>query len=124
MPGNPPLSQMEVFDSPAGIRIEPVYGGWKKMRDEADAPADIQPLRDVDVKELDQTLFKETYLPAAVSPDVLAENTRTTEEQMASLRLVDLGPPLGSDRVGCSDLGKETLVALGWGVCHFSAPCR
>jgi hypothetical protein len=29
-----------------------------------DAPEDIQPLRDADIKELDQTLFRETYLPA------------------------------------------------------------
>jgi len=43
-------------------------------------------------REPDQTDFKEVYLPAAVSHDVLAENTRTLEEQMASLRLVGLGP--------------------------------
>ncbi len=72
-----------------------------------DAPADIQPLRDVDVNELDQTLFKEIYLPAAVSPDVLAENSRTTAEQMASLRLVDLGPPLVPSVLGVLILGKK-----------------
>ncbi|MBI5589147.1 MAG: putative DNA binding domain-containing protein [Deltaproteobacteria bacterium] len=77
-----------------------------------DAPADIQPLRDVDIKELDQTLFKETYLPAAVSPDILAENTRTTEEQMASLRLVDLGPPSVPTVLGVLILGKRPSLHL------------
>lgn len=72
-----------------------------------DAPADIQPLRDVDIKELDQALFRETYLPAAVSAEVLAENSRTTEEQMASLRLVDLGPPLVPTVLGLLVLGKK-----------------
>jgi len=72
-----------------------------------DAPADIQPLRDVDIKELDQTLFREIYLPAAVSPDVLAENSRTTEEQMASLRLVDIGPPVVPTVLGLLVLGKR-----------------
>ena len=63
-----------------------------------DAPGDIQPLRDVDIKELDLTLFREIYLPAAVSAEVLAENSRTLEEQMASLRLVDLGPVMATIR--------------------------
>ena len=72
-----------------------------------DAPGDIQPLRDVDIKELDQTLFRETYLPAAVSAEVLAENSRTLEEQMASLRLVDLGPPLVPTVLGLLVLGKR-----------------
>ncbi|RJQ52250.1 MAG: transcriptional regulator [Desulfobacteraceae bacterium] len=72
-----------------------------------DAPADIQPLRDVDIEELDQALFKEVYLPAAVSPEVLAGNSRTSEEQMASLRLVDFGPPLTPTVLGLLVLGKR-----------------
>lgn len=72
-----------------------------------DAPADIQFLRDVDVKELDQTMFKEFYLPAAVSPEILAENSRTTEEQMASLRLIDLGPPSIPTVLGVLILSKR-----------------
>lgn len=72
-----------------------------------DAPADIQPLRDVDINELDQTLFREVYLPAAVNRNVLAENSRASEEQMASLRLVDLGPPLVPTVLGLLVLGKR-----------------
>ena len=33
--------------------------------------------------------FKEQYLPAVVSRDVIAQNQRTTQEQLASLRLFD-----------------------------------
>jgi ATP-dependent DNA helicase RecG len=77
-----------------------------------DAPADIQPLRDVDISELDQTLFREIYLPAAVSPDVLAENSRTPEEQMASLRLVDLGPPVVPTVLGLLVLGEKPSLHL------------
>lgn len=72
-----------------------------------DAPADIQPLRDVGMEELDQTLFREVYLPAAVNPTVIAENQRTPEEQMASLRLVDLGPPVVPTVLGILVLGKR-----------------
>ena len=77
-----------------------------------DAPADIQPLRDVDISELDQTLFREIYLPAAVSLDVLAENSRTPEEQMASLRLVDLGPPVVPTVLGLLVLGEKPSLHL------------
>jgi ATP-dependent DNA helicase RecG len=72
-----------------------------------DAPADIQPLRDADIKELDQTQFREVYLPAAVSSTILAENLRKPEEQMASLRLVDLGPPIVPTVLGLLVLGKR-----------------
>lgn len=77
-----------------------------------DAHADIQPLRDVDISELDQTLFREIYLPAAVSLDVLAENSRTPEEQMASLRLVDLGPPVVPTVLGLLVLGEKPSLHL------------
>jgi ATP-dependent DNA helicase RecG len=77
-----------------------------------DAPADIQPLRDVDVKELDQTMFKEFYLPAAVSPEILAENSRTTEEHMASLRLIDPGPPSVPTVLGVLILSKKPSWCL------------
>ena len=72
-----------------------------------DAPSDIQPLRDVSIRELDQAIFREVYLPAAVSSAVLAENSRTPEEQMASLRLVDLGPPVVPTVLGLLVLGKR-----------------
>jgi len=72
-----------------------------------DAPADIQPLRDADLAELDGGLFRDVYLPAAVSDEVLAANNRIPEEQMASLRLVDLGPPVVPTVLGLLVLGKR-----------------
>lgn len=77
-----------------------------------DAPADIQPLRDADVNELDQALFRDVYLPAAVNPEILAGNSRTMEEQMASLRMVDLGPPLVPTVLGILILGKAPSMQL------------
>ncbi len=72
-----------------------------------DAPADVQPLRDADLDELDQELFREAYLPAAVSAAVLAENQRAPLDQMASLRMVQLGPPTVPTVLGMLVLGKE-----------------
>lgn len=39
--------------------------------------------------DLSLTAIRETYLPAAVAPEVLAENGRTFEEQLLGLRLID-----------------------------------
>ena len=41
------------------------------------------------VGDLDVELFRSTYLPAAVDADVLAENERSFEQQLASLGLLD-----------------------------------
>ena len=72
-----------------------------------DAPFDIYPLREADLGDLDENLFREAYLPAAVSPAVLAENNRTAPEQMASLRLVELGPPPVPTVLGLLTIGKQ-----------------
>ena len=78
-----------------------------ERRRHRDAPFDIYPLREADLGDLDENLFREAYLPAAVSPAVLAENNRTAPEQMASLRLVDLGPPPVPTVLGLLTIGKQ-----------------
>ncbi len=70
-------------------------------------PYDVFPMRDIDVAELDVALFNEVYLPAAVSPDIVARNNRDVFEQMAALRLVDLGPPVVPSVLGMLVLGKR-----------------
>ena len=42
-----------------------------------------------DISDLSIELFKFNYLPFAIDKDTLAENGRTTEEQLASLRFYD-----------------------------------
>jgi len=69
--------------------------------------ADVQPVRDADLADMDHQMFRETYLPAAVSAAVLADNSRPPVEQMASLRLVDLGPPPVPTVLGLLVLGKD-----------------
>ncbi len=71
------------------------------------APGDILPLRNADLEDLDFGILEEIYLPAAASPEVLAENSRTREEQMASLRLAELGPPVVPTVLGVLVLGKK-----------------
>lgn len=77
-----------------------------------DAPFDVHPLREAEAADLDYDLFLETYLPAAVSSAVLVENSRTPEEQMASLRLLDLGPPPVPTVLGLLAIGKRPTRRL------------
>lgn len=60
----------------------------RERRQAADLPFEQQPIPGSSIAELDLELFASTYLPAAVSPEVIAENQRTPREQLASLRLL------------------------------------
>ena len=51
---------------------------------------DARPCRGCTMDDLVPDLFLVSYLPAAVERDVLAENRRSRDEQMASLRFYDL----------------------------------
>jgi len=77
-----------------------------------DAPADLQPLHAADISELDFQWFRERYLPAAVAPEVLADNRRDLEAQLASLRMVHLGPPLVPTVLGMLILGRDPFRYL------------
>jgi len=50
---------------------------------------DQQPVTGATTDDLDLEYFRVHYLPAAVSPEMLAENQRPIEEQLASLRFLD-----------------------------------
>lgn len=89
---SPPVS----FDGRVWVRVGP--STQVATRDEervlrerrlaADLPFEQQPVPGSTIAELDLELFASTYLPAAVSPEVIAENQRTPEDQLASLRLL------------------------------------
>jgi len=52
----------------------------------ADLPFDARPLPSASLDDLDLDLFERTYLPAALAPQVLAANERSTVQQLAALR--------------------------------------
>jgi len=58
-----------------------------ERRQSRDLSFDQQPVAAAMVDDLDGELFASTYLPAAVSREVIAENRRSPVEQLASLRL-------------------------------------
>jgi ATP-dependent DNA helicase RecG len=61
-----------------------------EKRRSSNLPFDMSPAPTAAVADLDLTLFQRVYLPAAIAPDVLAQNERPLEQQLAALRLCSL----------------------------------
>lgn len=53
-----------------------------------DLPYDSRPASGAEISDLDLEQFRRVYLPAAVSPDTIAENHRSIEDQLASLHFL------------------------------------
>jgi ATP-dependent DNA helicase RecG len=62
-----------------------------EKRQWADLPFDQRPVRGSTLGDLDLLRFELEYLPAAIAPDVLAENGRSVVDQLRGLRLIDRG---------------------------------
>ena len=69
-----------------------------EKRASGEKPFDLRPCSGAHLSDLALELFRVTYLPSAVSGEILLENDREPVEQMASLRLYDLtaGRPTGA----------------------------
>jgi ATP-dependent DNA helicase RecG len=86
------------FDGVIWVRVGPTTR--RAHRDEerilserhqaAQRPFDERPVPGSSLADLDLELFRSTYLPAAVSPEVIEENQRSEIERLASLRLAAL----------------------------------
>jgi ATP-dependent DNA helicase RecG len=72
-----------------------------------DLPFDLQPIEGASMGDLDEDLFRRTYLPSAVAADVLEANERTQQQQMASLRFVTGPDTVIPTVVGLLAIGKS-----------------
>ncbi|MBP2476895.1 ATP-dependent DNA helicase RecG [Crossiella equi] len=52
-----------------------------------DGPYDTRPVHTATTDDLDLSLFRSDYLPSMVAPEIIAENHRPIEAQLASLRM-------------------------------------
>ena len=59
-----------------------------EKRRHRDRPFDVQPVPSATLGDLSRTAFTETYLPAAVAPDVLEANDRTFEQRLAATKMI------------------------------------
>lgn len=69
-------------------------------------PWDLQPIAPATCDDLDLVLFERSYLPAAIAPDILAENERTVRQQLASLRFISVDQTIPTV-VGLLAIGKS-----------------
>jgi len=71
-----------------------------------DLPADIQPIASAGLDALDELLFRRTYLPSAVSIDVLDQNQRSLEHQFIAAKFAHPGPTVCPTLIGVLAVGK------------------
>jgi ATP-dependent DNA helicase RecG len=72
-----------------------------------DLPADIRPIESANLDVLDELLFRRTYLPSAISAEVLEQNQRTLEHQLLALKFAHPGTPICPTLLGILTVGKE-----------------
>jgi ATP-dependent DNA helicase RecG len=90
-----------------------------ERRSSANLPGDLRPCAECTLTDLDLSFFRNSYLPSAIAPDVLAANQRSIEQQLATCRFVagprDLRPTL----VGCLVLAFEPRRAASGAYVQF-----
>ena len=69
----------------ATVQDERILNEKRRFRDQ---PFDSQPCHSATRADLDLAWYRETYLPTAVAAEVLEDNGRTTEEQLASTHMI------------------------------------
>jgi ATP-dependent DNA helicase RecG len=100
----------------ATVQDERILNERRRYRDR---PFDSQPLSSATLQDLDLVRFVREYLPAAVAPDVLEANARTTEERLAALKLTISAESPTPTVVGMLVLGKEPRSFLSGAYVQF-----
>jgi len=76
-----------------------------------DIPWDLHPCSQATIDDLDLDYFRDQYLPAAVSPEVIAENKRTIEQQLRALRFLAVDENIPT-LTGLLAIGKDPTAQL------------
>jgi len=77
-----------------------------------DLPYDVRPIPAANLDDLDLDLFRRTYLPSSVSDEILAQNDRSIEQQLASVRFSTLDLPPKPTTLGILVIGKDPRQLL------------
>jgi ATP-dependent DNA helicase RecG len=78
-----------------------------EKRESRDVPFDIQPVWSATLDDLDLEYFKRVYLPSALAEDIIAENQRSTSQQLSSLRFATIEPDAKPTMLGLLIAGKD-----------------
>jgi ATP-dependent DNA helicase RecG len=77
-----------------------------ERRRSRDFPFDISPVPNASISDLDIDLFERVYLPSSVAPEVLEQNQRGRQQQLASLRFLTVEEPILPTVLGLLVVGK------------------
>lgn len=72
-----------------------------------DLPFDLRPFPSASLNNLDLDLFQRVYLTSAIAPEVIEENQRTVEQQLASLRFATSTEVQYPTALGILVVGKD-----------------
>lgn len=70
-------------------------------------PFDIQPVPFSTLDDIDKDVFNQQYLPATVPFDILEQNHRALEQQLAAMRLISTATPPEATVLGVLVVGKD-----------------
>jgi ATP-dependent DNA helicase RecG len=90
-----------------------------EKRRHGDMPFEMQPLATSKLTDLSKARFEEEYLPNAFSADVLADNERSYEQRLASLRLISSVDDPMPTVLGMLVLGKRVRDFMPSCYIHF-----
>ena len=84
-----------------------------------DLPFDLRPVPGASLNDLDLEFFGKEYLPASVAPEILSQNERTMEQQLASLRFIVPGPVPTPTVIGLLAIGRVPQEFIGGAFLQF-----
>jgi ATP-dependent DNA helicase RecG len=84
-----------------------------------DLPSDLRPVSSASLNDLDLRFFEEVYLPSSVAPEVIQENQRSVDQQLASLRFVTTDAPPVPTVAGLLAIGKDPEQFVGGAYIQF-----
>jgi ATP-dependent DNA helicase RecG len=90
-----------------------------EKRQYRDQPFDLRPVSWASLEDIDLDLFESAYLPASVSPEVMAENERDYKQKLSSLRLFSPGPDGAPTVTGLLAVGRDPLRFVGGAYIQF-----
>jgi len=72
-----------------------------------DLSPDIRPINDASLRDIDELLFRRTYLPSALDREVIEQNHRSLEHQLIAVKFAHPGPPIHPTVLGLLAVGKQ-----------------
>lgn len=84
-----------------------------------DAEFELHPISYATLRDLDDILFSRKYLPSAVPDDIIEQNGRTYEQQLASMRFITPEPDYTPTVLGLLVLGKDPRQFVGGAYIQF-----